>query len=197
MAYSRFYPELRQLQKRANQRIVRLEQMGVRSPAYDSIQGKLEVMGKQRKGTRGRRFSETGKATYQAYEHQMKILREFLNMSTSTQKGTADWLENVWQGARSSKKGLLLDEAGVTKEDWLEFWKNMPAKQKDRHLGSEVIVKMMRTYTYKNRELKDNEKMSAQEIAEAISAAKDVKKAYENLGINYKDVKEVNSLGGF
>ena len=197
MAYSKFYPELRQLQKRANQRIVRLEQMGVRSPAYDSIQGKLEVMGKQTKGTRGRRFSETGKATYQAYEHQMKILREFLDMSTSTQKGAADWQENVWQGARSSNKGLLLDEAGITKEDWLEFWKNMPANQKDRQFGSEVIVKMLRTYTYKNKVLKDNEKMSAQEIAEAISAAKDVKTAYKQLGINYKDVKEVNSLGGF
>ena len=204
MADSRFYPELRQLQKRANQRLVRLEQLGVKSPAYEAAQARLEIMGKQTKGDRGRRFSETGKAEYNDYEHQMKILREFLDMETSTQKGAKKWIDDIWETASAphvrKKDNKLIDlklkESGITKEDWLEFWKNMPSKQKDRAFGSEVVVKMMRTYTYKNKQLKDDQKFTMKEIAEAIQESKSVKSAYEKLGITYRDIKKVNSLGG-
>ena len=195
MAKSRYYPELRKLQKRANQRIVRLEQMGVKSPAYEAIQGKLEILGRQTSGDRGRRFSETGKATYNEYEHQKKVLLDFLDMQTSTQAGAKQWENDIWQGALDSEKGLKLKEAGITKDQWLEFWKNMPGNHKDRMFGSEVVVKMLRTYTYKNRKLSDDQKMTPQEIAEAIQAQTTIKSAYKQLGITYKDVKKVNNLG--
>ena len=195
MAESRFYPELRKLQKRANQRIVRLEQMGIKSPAYESVQAKLEILGRQAVGDRGRRFSETGKGTYNEYEHQIKVLKDFLSMETSTQAGSKKWENDVWQGALESDKGLMIKEAGITKDQWLEFWKNMPGNHKDRTFGSEIIVKMLRTYTYKNRKLSDDQKMSAAEIADAIQAQTKVKDAYKQLGITYKDIKKVNNLG--
>lgn len=204
MAESRFYPELRQLQKRANQRLVRLERLGVKSPAYEAAQARLEILGRQTKGDRGRRFSETGRASYNEYEHQMKVLNEFLGMQTSTQKGTKEWIDDIWETASAphvrKKDGKLIDlklkESGITKEDWLEFWKNMPNKQKDRAFGSEVVVRMLRTYTYKNKQKRDDQKLTMAEIAEEIQASKSISAAHEKLGISYKDIKKVNSLGG-
>lgn len=195
MANVRFYNDLRLLQKRANQAMVRLERLGIQSPAYQAAQAKLEVLGKQTQGNRGRRFSETGKATYNEYEYQKRILEDFLGMSTRTQQGVKKWVEDVWQGALKSDKDLKLKEAGITRDEWLDFWANMPANHKDRAFGSEVIVKMLRTYTYKNQQMNDEQKLSMAEIAEAIQNASSVKSAYSSLGINYKDVKEVNSLG--
>lgn len=195
MANVRFYNDLRLLQKRANQAMVRLERLGIQSPAYQAAQAKLEVLGKQTQGNRGRRFSETGKATYNEYEYQKRILEDFLGMSTRTQQGAKQWVEDVWQGALKSDKDLKLQEAGITRDEWLDFWANMPANHKDRAFGSEVIVKMLRTYTYKNQQMNDEQKLSMAEIAEAIQNASSVKSAYSSLGINYKDVKEVNSLG--
>ena len=186
----RYYADLRSKQKRANQRIVRLEQLDIESPAYQAVQAKLEILGKQTSGNRGRRFSETGKATYNEYEILNKILDDFLNMETSTQKGARQWVEDVWQGALKSDKGLLIKEAGITKEEWLDFWSNMPADKKNRMFGSEQIVKMLRSYTYQNRELKDENKMSMAEIAEAINSAKSVKEGYNALGLTYKEVSE-------
>ena len=195
MAYQRTYNDLRLLAKKANQAMVRLERLGIETPAYQAVQAKLEILGKQTKGTRGRRFSETGKATYNEYEAQKKILTEFLNMKTRTQAGAKQWVENVWQGALDSDKGLKLREAGITRDQWLEFWSNMPSNHKERFLGSEQIVKLMRTYLYKNRELADDQKMSIAEIADAIKKSESVTEAYKQLGLTYKDIKKVSSLG--
>ena len=192
---SRKYDDLRRLQKQANQRLVRLEQLGVKSPAYQAVQAELEILGKQKKGDKGRRFSETGKATYNEYEMQMKILKDFLyNMSTSTTKGAKQWEEDVWKGALESDKDLKLQETGITKDEWLDFWSNMPSNKKERLLGSEQYVKLFRTYTYKNREFSDNQKMTPEEIAEAIREQKSVQKAKDKLGLSTKDIKEVDKL---
>lgn len=186
----RYYSELKSKAKRANQRLVRLEQLEIESPAYQAVQAKLEILGKQKNGNRGRRFSESGKATYNEYEILNKILDDFLNLETSTTKGATQWVEDVWQGALNSDKGLFIKEAGITKEQWLDFWSNMPADKKSRMFASEQIVKMLRSYTYQNRELKDNDKMSMEEIAEAINSAESVKAGYEALGLSYKEVSE-------
>lgn len=195
MANVRTYKDLRLLQKRANQAMLRLERLGINSPAYQAVQARLELLGQQTKGQRGRRFSETGRATYNEYEIQKKILTDFLNMKTRTQAGAKKWLENVWEGALKSDKDWKLKEAGVTRDEWLEFWASMPGRHQDRIFGSEVIVKMLRTYSYKNKELKDDDKLSMQEIAEAIQNSRDVKSAYKSLGISYRDVNKVSSLG--
>lgn len=195
MANIRFYQDLRLLQKRANQAMVRLERLQINSPAYQAVQAQLEVLGKQTQGSRGRRFSETGKATYNEYEMQKKILTEFLNMKTRTQAGAKQWVTDVWEGALKSDKGLLIKEAGITRDQWLEFWSNMPSNHKDRMFGSEVIVKMLRTYVYKNRKLKDDQKMSMAEIVDAIQGSETVSEAHRKLGIGYKDIKKTSLLG--
>ena len=52
------------------------EKQGIKSPAYKAVQAKLEMIGRQTKGDRGRRFSETGRATYNEDELQKRILKE-------------------------------------------------------------------------------------------------------------------------
>lgn len=192
----RYYSDLRSKAKRANQRLVRLEKLDIESPAYQAVQAKLEILGKQTSGNRGRRFSESGKATYNEFEILNKILDDFLSMETSTQKGATQWVDDVWQGALNSDKGLMIEEAGITKQEWLDFWSNMPADKKSRMFGSEQIVKMLRSYTYQNKELKNEDKMSMAEIAEAINSAKSVKEGYNALGLTYKEVNDTtNKLG--
>lgn len=192
----RYFADLKRLAKVANQRMVELERRGIKSPAYNAVQGKLEILGRRGTDKRGRRFSETGKATYNEYEYIKKQLNEFINAQTSTIRGAKKWEEDVWQGALKSNKKLFLQGSGITKDDWLEFWQNMPAKQKDRTFGSETIVEMLRTYTIKqNGEEIDEQRMSIKEIAEAIQNAKNTKAAHKALGINYKDIKKSKSLG--
>lgn len=195
MANVRFYSDLRLLQKQANQAMLRLERLKIKSPAYQAAQAKLEVLGRPASADHGRRFSETGKATYNEYEYQKRILQDFLGMSTRTQAGAKKWVADVWEGALQSDKELKLQEAGVTRDQWLDFWSNMPSNHKDRAFGSEVIVKMLRTYTYKNKKKTDEQKMTIEEIADAIQSSETVKGAYKKLGITYNDVKKVNSLG--
>lgn len=195
MANVRKYDDLRLMQKRANQAMLRLKRLGINSPAYQAVQARLEMLGQPITKEGYRRFSETGKATYNEYEMQKKILKDFLGMKTRTQSGAKQWLENVWEGALKSDKDLKLKEAGITRDQWLEFWASMPGKHQDRMFGSDVIVKMLRTYSFKNKQLKDEDKLSMSEIAEAIQNSQNVKSAYKSLGISYKDVREVNSLG--
>lgn len=180
--YSR---ELRLMEKAANERMRQLEKAGINSPAYQSVQAQLEILGKQTKGNRGRRFSETGKATYSERELLNKILNEFLyEQKTSTLAGAREYEREIWESANKNNK---LAAAGITRKDWLDFWASMPDK-KDRLYGSGQIVSMMRAYSIKNKNLEDEDKMSMQEIADEIQNSKDLKSAYNALGLSYKEV---------
>ena len=186
MAEKRFYGELRLMQKAANERMRQLEKRGIQSPAYMAAQAKLEVLGKQTKGNRGRRFSETGKATYNEMEIQKKILDEFLNQqTTSTVTGALKYQDEVWQ---SANKNNQLSQAGITRDEWLSFWESMPDK-KDRLYGSSQIVAMVRAYKMKNGKLEDENKMTMQEIADEIQSSKNLKAAYAHLGITTGEVQ--------
>ena len=185
MANKRYYKELRLKEKAANERMRQLEKAGIKSPAYLAAQAKLEVLGKTTKGGRGRRFSESGKATYNEMEILNKILNEFLyEQETSTLKGARQYEEDVWNTANKNGK---LSDVGISRDDWLEFWKSMPDK-KERLYGSSQLVAMMRAYAKKNGELEDMDKMSMQEIAEEIQASKNLKDAYKKLGITSSEV---------
>lgn len=185
MAQKRFYKDLRLKEKAANERMRQLEKAGVNSPAYQAAQAKLEVLGKQTKGTRGRRFSETGKATYNEMEILNKILDEFLyEQKTSTLTGAKEYADEVWNTANENNK---LSQAGISRDDWLSFWESMPDK-KERLYGSSQIVAMVRAYSMKNAKLDDENKMSMQEIADEIQASKNLKSAYQQLGLTYKEV---------
>ena len=186
MANVRFYKELRLKEKAANERMRQLEKAGIKSPAYQAAQAKLEVLGKQTKGDRGRRFSETGKATYNEMEILNKILDEFLyEQKTSTIAGAKEYERDVWESANKNNK---LSDAGISRKDWLDFWASMPDK-KERLYGSSQIVAIVRAYSIKNGELSDNDKMSMQEIADEIQSSKNLKSAYNQLGLTYKDVQ--------
>ena len=186
MANVRMYKELRLKQKAANERMRQLEKAAIQSPAYQAVQAKLEVLGKQTKGNRGRRFSETGKATYNEMEMLVKILNEFLyENKTSTLAGAKEYQRDVWETANKNNQ---LAAAGITRDDWLSFWESMPDK-KDRLYGSAQIVAMVRAYSIKNGELEDDDKMTMQEIADEIQASKNLKDAYKKIGVTYKDVQ--------
>ena len=193
MAKQRYYKELRLKQKAANERMRQLEKAGIESPAYRALQARLEVLGRQRKGSRGRRFSETGKATYNEMEIQNKILDEFLyGQSTSTVRGARQYYDNVWQSANENNN---LTEAGISRDEWLNFWQSMPADKNERIYGSSQIVNIIQAYSMKNGQLEAEGKMSVEEIAHAIQNSKSLKDAYNSLGITYKDVKAARKLG--
>ena len=180
----RKYEGLRLKAKAANERMRQLEKQGIKSPAYQAVQAKLEVLGKKTKGVRGRRFSETGRATYNEMEVLNKILDEFLEAKTSKLSGAKEYERDVWETANKNNK---LKEAGITRDDWLEFWRNMPDK-KNRLYGSSQIVAIVRAYSMKNGKLEDDDKMSVQEIADEIQNSKNLKSAYKALGLSYKEV---------
>lgn len=187
----RIYQSLRLKQKAANERMRQLEKNDIKSPAYQSVQGMLEVLGKQRKGDRGRRFSETGKATYNEMQLQMKILDNFLNADTSTLTGAREYYDDVWESANANNH---LAEAGITREQWFNFWENMPDKKK-RPFGSEQIVRIVQAYSMKNGSLEAEGKMSIEDIANEIKNAEDVKSAYTSIGIKPKEFANTKKLG--
>ena len=181
----RLYKDLRLKEKAANERMRQLELAGIKSPAYQRAQAQLEILGKRTKGDRGRRFSETGKATYNEKEMLDKILNEFLyENETSTLRGAKAYMDEVWDSANKNQK---LSEAGITRDEWLKFWENMPSK-KDRIYASEQYVAMIRAYTKKNGQLEDMDKMTIEEITAEIEASKDLKSAYKALGLTTKEV---------
>ena len=186
MGYKRQYADLRLKAKRANERMRQLEKAGIESPAYQAIQARLEILGKTRKGTRGRRFSESGRATYAQYEILNKILNEFLyGQSTSTVKGAREYYDNIWASANKNNK---LESAGISREDWFNFWENMPSDKQDRMYGSSVILNLVQAYSVKNKDLTPENKLTMEEIADAIQNSKDYKSARKALGLSQKEV---------
>lgn len=188
MGNKRFYADLRLKEKKANERMRQLELQGIKSPAYEATQAKLEILGKRTKGDRGRRFSETGKATYNEMQLLDKILDEFLESKTSTLTGAKDYYESVWNTAN---KNMNLEAAGITRQQWLDFWQAMPQKKKDRLFGSDQIVAIVRAYSIKDKrgQIEDDNKMTVEEIAEAIKASEDLQSAYNAIGISWKEAQ--------
>ena len=180
----RQYEELRLKSKRANERMRQLERAGLNTPAYQTVQAKLEILGKRTRGNTGRRFSESGKATYNEKELLLKILDEFLGFVTSTISGANKYYNDIWQTAN---KGDQLTRAGISRDEWFEFWESLPDK-KSRLYGSSQIVAILRTYTRKNQNLQDNQKYSVQEIADEIQNSKNLKDVYNKLGLTAKEV---------
>lgn len=204
MGYRTLDEQLRLKEKAANERMRQLEKRGIKSPAYLAAQAKLEVLGKQTKGDRGRRFSETGKGTYNERALLNKILDEFLGYETSTAKGAREYEEQIWSSANKNNK---LSDAGISRGEWLSFWESMPDK-KDRLFGSSFNVAILRAYTVKRDKIanmtdKERENMikngelteeqltqfmdntySAKDIAAEIEAHSTLKAAYKSLGIS-------------
>lgn len=180
----RLYNELRLKEKAANERMRQLEKQGIKSPAYLAVQGKLEIIGKTRKGERGRRFSETGRATYNEMQYLNKILDEFLGQETSKVSGARQYYDTVWSTANENNK---LSELGITKDMWLEFWESFPDSKKDRMYYSQS-VKIFKAYMRKNGVLSDENKLSPTEIATMIQNGEDLSSIYDDLGVTLDEV---------
>lgn len=185
MANQRFYLDLKMLAKRANQRMVRLEHEEIKSPAYKAVQAQLEMLGKVTKGDRGRRFSETGKVTYNEYEMQKRILTKFLEQTTSTTKGAKSYYDRVYETA-SEEYGLA--ERGISKDEWLEFWENMPGNKKDR-IHYSMAIKIFKAVIKKQGEEINENEYTAAEIAKEIEAHDNLKDVYSALGLTWREVE--------
>lgn len=177
MSYRTYDNELRLLQKRANERMRQLEKQERKSPAYRAIQARLEMMGKETKGSRGRRFSETGRGSYNEREHEKKILQDFLNMRTSTIRGARSYYDDVWETANADNK---LTASGISREQWFDFFESLPDNKKDRMFYSQQ-VKIFKSFMRKNGRLVDEGKITVEEIAEAMQDAEKLDEVYTNL----------------
>lgn len=173
----RFDAELRSMQKAANERMRQLEKRGIKSPAYNALQAKLEILGKERKGARGRRFSETGKGTYNEREMQKKILNEFLHQKTASVSGAKDYYDRVWETANANDK---LTNAGISRDQWFDFFDSLPDSKKDRMYYSQQ-VKIFKAFMRKNGELVDEGKITVEQIANAIQEADKLNEAFSGL----------------
>lgn len=192
MAYKRFDAELKKLAKVANQRMRELEKRGISSPAYESAQATLEAMGVKKGKATGRRFSETGKATYNQREAMKKALKKFVGAKTSKITGILELQENIWNTADQNN---ALSAKGITKDQYFDIWKNLPDKKKDRIFGSQVYINIVSAAMKKNGRKKEENRLSVEEIVKAVEASKDYKSALKAVGLSYSDVKKVRVLG--
>lgn len=194
MAYKRSYSDVRRKAKVLNQRMRELEKRGIKSPAYRAMQAKLEMLGKKPTATGGRRFSETDKYEWAEMEAINAILDKAMSYKTSTLKGAKQYYDDVWQSALNNPE-LGLKGSGITREQWFEFWENMPSKIKDRTFSSGQNVAFLISYVNKHGSLKNEDTLSAKEIAEEIEAASSLKEAYKHLGLSMNDIRVAKDLG--
>lgn len=177
--------ELRLLAKAANERMRQLEKVDITSPAYQAAQAKLEVLGRSKAGGKGRRFSETGKGTYNEREIQKRMIKEFLSAKTSTITGAKTFYDSSWNTANTN---LGLEEAGISREQWFEFWENMPQKQKDRMYYSNQ-VKIFKAVMRKHGEEVDEGKLKIEDIVNAIQEERTLSQVYSKLGVSLLEVE--------
>ena len=191
---SKFYADLKAKAKRANQRLVRLEKQGKKSPAYLAAQAKLEMLGRRTGKDIGRRFSETGKATYNEYQAISKVLDEFLSQKTSTVGGYNQYIDKVWESAIKSKNiALDIEKAGITKEQWFEMWSALPDKNK-RNFDSSEYIEALAIYNIKNGETTGGE-FDVSAMISAFEAQSDLQSAQDALGLTEHDYDIAYEMG--
>lgn len=195
MAYKRFYQEYKKLAKRANQRMRELEQSksvdGTKTPAYEAVQATLEMMGKRSGRATGRRFSESGKASFNEMEMAMKAIKTFLGQKTSTVSGYKAYRNQIWDSANRDGR---LTKAGISRDEYFEIFRNEKWKNLDKVLGSDVVIDIIRAKSNKDRKMKRSDKLTPDDILQKIGEASDQKSAMRALGLNWKDMKDVKSL---
>ena len=191
---SKFYADLRRKAKVANQRLVRLERADKKSPAYLAVQAKLEILGREAGKTKGRRFSETGKATYNEYQALSKVLDEFIAQKTSTVKGDTDYVNEVWRGALKSENiDVDLKKAGITKEQWFEMWSALPDK-KYRTFDSSEYIEALALYNVKGGKV-SGEVISVSDMIKQFEDNQNLSSALRSVGISDHDYDIALEMG--
>lgn len=187
MAYQIFDNDLRLMAKKANERMRQLEKQGINSPAFRAVQARLEQMGKQKAGDKGRRFSETGKGTRNEILAQKKALNDFLNQRTSTLTGAKEYRKKVLETA---KERYHYDEYGIDDDEWLNIWDELD-DYGEPEFGSDQVIEIIETYTRKN---KDNpEAMNITDLIRNIQGASSYQGALKSIGLTIGDIAKFRS----
>ena len=190
----KYYSDLKKKAKQANQRLVRLEKENKKSPAYLAVQAKLEILGRELGNKKGRRFSETGKATYNEYQAIIKILDEFISQKTSTVKGYNEYVDKVWAGANKSDNiDVDLQKAGITKEQWFEMWRALPDK-KYRNFDSSEYIEALALYNIKGGKVK-GEAISITDMIKDFEDSENLGSALKSLGVSEHDYEIAEQMG--
>lgn len=207
--------ELRKLAKAMNQRMVELERRGFKSPAYQSVQARLEALGRTAKTAQGRRFSESGYFANKNEAAQVEaILKRFKTQQTSTLKGYRRYRADVLEGLQ---KRYNYKQSGMTDDEIMEFWEAMPDEERDRMYGSdetflivekflidkkkrkeekEGLSKRQKKERYKNMTDEEKEKQyqmwsldqyTIAEIVDVINRQKSLTDALDALGIDTRE----------
>lgn len=183
--------ELRLLAKKANQRMRELERRGLKTPAYQSVQGRLEMLGVRRGSASGRRFSETGKFSNKNEAKQVeKLLREFVGQRTSTLTGYKSYRSQV---LKTAEQRFNLSALGITADEYMQIWESLPDKERDRIYGSDETVEIVARVLKSQRGRKDENAYTVQEIVETLQNSRSLKDAYKQFGMS--PAETLNALG--
>lgn len=184
--------ELRKLAKAMNQRMVELEKRGFNSPAYRAVQARLQQLGRDRLRAAGRRFSETG---YFANQNEMRkvesILQKFKEQETSKLSGYRVYRKRVLDGLQERYN---YKSQGITDDDMMDFWEEMPDDEKERMYGSDetfIIVAKFLIDKRKHREiLTEVVGLSASDAAEYLQSVK-------GIGVTEEEIEQMRELDAY
>lgn len=203
-----FSSELKRLAKKANRRMRELEAAGYESgsPAYQSVQAHLEMMGRRTTTAQGRRFSESGKyADRNDLRQQLAVINKFLASPTSTRTGYESYREAVYE---SADKTFKLKENGISQKDYEDLLNALPDKESDRAYYISYYIEAYEAYELKikedvkdiktdpdlgsaQKELLIEKKMENQytvsELIDIMENSKNLKDAYSQLGLTQAD----------
>ena len=186
-----FSNALRKKMKTANERMRRLERAGVQSPAYRAIQGTLQMLGVDGAAT-GRRFSETGKFETQAQMRQMeRIVNNFLGQNTSTVRGFRRYRREVMKAA---EQRFDLSSAGISEDEYMQIWENLPDNENERLYGSDEIVNIVKEVKKQLGKEEDENVLNVGDIVAQLQREGDLKSTLTGLGLD--PVSFVQSIGG-
>ena len=182
--------DIAELAIKANKRLASLERNGKQSPAYQSAQSRLEMLGTKKNKNTGRRFKESGtfKNKNEALQYQT-ALENFLNQKTSTLQGYKKYRNKILETANERYN---YREHGISDEEYMKIWESLPDAENDRLYGSDTTVEMViATLKKQRKQLAENE-YSVSEIIEKVQSSRNYKDARKSLGITLKDISQVS-----
>lgn len=189
--------EYRRLAKRADQRLVRLEQLaesgdpnykGVLTYAY-----KRAAKDAQKWGSTGEkaRFNIKPPETSNELRAKIKDIEQFLEAPTSTKQG----ITNVYQKRAESFNKKFGDkdqkERPITWQELANFYKSDQAKKLDRRYGSKTIARAVKI---KSNVMRHMSKEQFEDLTEAVKMARAKGENWDFLEQKTAGDKQVNSV---
>ena len=178
--------EYRRLAKRADQRLVRLEQLaesgdpnykGVLTYAY-----KRAAKDAQKWGSTGEkaRFNIKPPETSNELRAKIKDIEHFLEAPTSTKQGITNVYQKRAETFNKNFGGKEKKDRPITWQELANYYKSDQAKKQDRRYGSKTIARAVKI---KSNYMAGRTQKELNELEEAVKAARDK-------GQNYKFIPE-------